>query len=477
MSVWHPLVVAAELAVLGYFAVLNVLYTLFGYLGLRSVVTEARQQSELALKDMLERDLEMPVSILVPAHNEERTIVASVHSMLSLHYPEFEVIVACDGPTDATLQRLIDAFALVEEPRLYRRAIATRPVLRTFRSLRHPNLVVLEKENGGKADALNAAVNLARYPLIAALDADSVLDAEAILRASRRFLEDEAVVAIGGTIRPLNGAEFVDGRVSALRVPRRWVERFQVLEYGRAFFTGRSGWSRFGALLIISGAFGLFRRDPVVEVGGFWTGTVCEDMELVVRLHRHYREMGVPYRILFTPDPICWTEVPSTMRQLRRQRNRWHRGLWETLWRHRDMIWNPRYGRLGMLAMPYFLVFEALAPVVEVVGYVVLVLGLAFDFVNVPFALMFVGLAVLFGMLLSQVAVGVETMLLARYPRVRDRGLLLLAAVLESLGYRQILALERFAATFQVRRRRGEWGPMRRTGIPAPQPEPEPSPV
>jgi len=207
-----------------------------------------------------------------------------------------------------------------------------------------------------------------------------------------------------------------------------------------------------------------------MEVDGFWTATVAEDMELVVRMHKHNRRTGRPYRILFTPDPICWTQVPSNMRTLRRQRNRWHRGLWETLWRHRDMLFNPRYGRLGFLALPYFLLFEALGPVVEALGYVALVASYFLHVLFVPFALLFMILAILYGMLLSQMAVGIETLLLARYPRLQDRLILLLAALLEFAGYRQVLAWERLLAMFQIRSKRGQWGTMLRTGIPSGSP-------
>jgi cellulose synthase/poly-beta-1,6-N-acetylglucosamine synthase-like glycosyltransferase len=299
---------------------------------------------------------------------------------------------------------------------VYRRVLLTQPILRSFRSLRHPNLIVVEKIRGGRVDALNAALNHARYPLIAAVDADSILDAEAILRASHLFLEDDRVVAVGGTVRPVNGADVKVGKVTALNMPRRWIERFQILEYARAFFTGRAGWSYFDALLIISGAFGLFRREVVMQVGGYSTQTVCEDMELVVRLHKELRGKGSEYRIIFTPDPICWTEVPSSTGVLRRQRNRWHRGLWETLWAHRDVLFNRRYGRLGFLAVPCFLFFEALGPIVEMLGYTVLVLGLSLHILFVEFAVLFLALSVLYGMLLSQMAVGIETLLLSRYP-------------------------------------------------------------
>jgi len=338
-------------------------------------------------------------------------------------------------------------------------------VRRTFRSLTHPNLIVVDKDQGGKADSLNAGLNMARYPLFAAVDADSMLDGEAILRASRLFVEDETLIGVGGTIRPLNAAVVEEGRVTEARIPKKWLERFQILEYARAFFTGRAGWSHFKSLLIISGAFGLFRRTAVLEAGGFRVGTVAEDMELVVRLHRHFIEQHKPYNIRFTPDPICWSEVPSDLGTLRRQRNRWHRGLWETLWIHKRMLFNPRYGRLGLVAVPYFWIFEALAPVVEISGYVLVGIGIYAGFLSPRFAILFVVLAVLYGMLASQLAAGIETFLSNRYPRLRDRALLFLAAFLEFVGYRQYLAFQRTIATAQVPFKRGQWGKMHRKGI------------
>jgi cellulose synthase/poly-beta-1,6-N-acetylglucosamine synthase-like glycosyltransferase len=424
----------------------------------------SRELPQVALKDLLERDFYKPVSILVPAFNEEVGIVPSVRSLLSLHYPEFEVVVANDGSSDRTLPVMIEAFALVEVPQIYRRKLDTVTVRRVFRSLRHPNLTVIDKENGGRADALNAAVNLARYPLVCQVDADSLLDAEALLRASRLFIEDETVMAVGGTVRPMNGAVVREGQVVEMRLPRKWIERFQVLEYVRAFFTGRAGWSRFGALLIISGAFGVFRREAVLDAGGYATDTVTEDMELVMRLHQRYRQAGTPYRIIFTPDPICWTEVPSDLRTLRQQRNRWHRGLMETLWRYRRMTLNPRYGAVGMVGMPYFWLFEALSPVIEVTGYLLLPIMFVLGIAEPSFVALFVVLALLYGILLSEMAVGIETMLLSRYPRVRDRLMLFAAAFLEFLGYHQILAVERLVSMFQIRRKRGIWGQMRRIG-------------
>jgi cellulose synthase/poly-beta-1,6-N-acetylglucosamine synthase-like glycosyltransferase len=463
---WRTLLTIYQYLLLVYFSSLNILYALFSCVGLRAIVVVfAREFSQGSLRDLLERDVYKPVSILVPAHNEEVSIVDSVQSLLALQFPEFEIVVVSDGSEDETIERLVGAFALAEQPWASRPDLPTAQVRRTFRSLTHPNLIVVDKDRGGKADSLNAALNMARYPLFAAVDADSLLDGEAILRASRLFVEDETLVAVGGTIRPLNAAVVEDGRITEARIPRKWLERFQVLEYARAFFTGRAGWSHFKSLLIISGAFGLFRRTAVLEAGGFRVGTVAEDMELVVRLHKHFLRERKPYNIRFTPDPICWSEVPSDLGTLRRQRNRWHRGLWETLWIHKDMLFNPRYRRLGLVAVPYFWIFEALAPVVEITGYLLVVVGMFAGFLSPRFALLFVLLAVMYGMLSSQLAAGIETFLSTRYPRLRDRAILFLAAFLEFVGYRQFLALERTVATVQVPFKKGQWGKMHRTGI------------
>jgi cellulose synthase/poly-beta-1,6-N-acetylglucosamine synthase-like glycosyltransferase len=467
MSFFENALIVFEVLAIVYFAVLSLLYAAFAFIGLRTVILESRQTSDTELRDLLERDVFKPVSILVPAYNEEASIVASVRSFIHLHYPKFEVIVISDGSTDGTMDRLIDAFALVEEPRVWARTIPTASVMRVMRSLRYPGLVVVEKENGGKSDALNAAINIARYPLIAPVDSDSMLDAQAILRASRNFVKDESVIAVGGTVRPLNGATMIEGRPTDLRMPHTWVERLQVVEYARAFFLGRAGWTRLGALLIVSGAFGLFRRDAVLRVGGFWTGTVGEDMELVMRLHKEHARQGMPHRIVFSPDPICWTEVPSDLGTLRRQRNRWHRGLWTNLWRHRDMLLNPRYGRLGLFAVPYFWLFEGLGPVIEVLGFCSLLVSAAFGVLDMNVFWLFLSLAVLHGMVLSQVAAGVESMLLQRYSSFSDRLILFAASLVEFLGFHQLLAVERFLATFQNRGKRRHWGVMRRAGIPS----------
>lgn len=457
MGVWQSVAQGFEFFILTYFSLLALVYAAAALLGLRSVVVYSRSLSPVALKDLVDRDFYKPVSILVPAYNEEDSIIENMQSLLAMRYPQFEVIVAVDGATDRTLERLVDAFALREVPSLYRRSVETKPVRRVYRTDVHKNFVVVDKENGGRADAINAALNFAGFPIVCVVDADSLLNPEALARASRIFLEDETVVGIGGSLRPLNGAVVRGGEVVDLGAPRNWIERVQVLEYARSFFISRAAWSRLGCLLIISGAFGLFRRDAVVEVGGWGTGLVADDLEMVIKLHRHFRDLRQAYRIVFTPDPLCWTDVPSTFGPLRAQRKMWERGMLEVLWRHKAMLFNPRYGFVGMVGIPYMWLFEAGAAIVETLGYLYIVITAAFGVLDVQFMVLFLILAVLYGMLLSELGMGIETLLLTRYERPRDRFLLMVAALVEYLGVRQAIVFSRAFAVFQVRRMRGRY--------------------
>lgn len=465
MSVESLVFLIFQYLILFYFTLVNFSYTVFSYLGLRSIALYSSQSSRLSLNNLLQLEIYSPISILVPAYNEEKSIVASVRSFLSLHYPVFEVIVVSDGSKDETIVRLIEAFHLAEVGQIFQKRLPTQAVRGVYYSVRYPNLVLVDKDNGGKADALNMGLNMARYPLVCAVDADSVLDVEALVRAARLFSHYENVVAVGGTVQPLNGATVRSGQIVELAMPRKWIERFQILEYSRACFSGRAGWSALGSLLNVSGAFGLFKRDTLLEIGGYSTQTVTEDLELIIRLHKTCLQTNLPYRVKFVPDPICWTEAPSDWRSLRRQRNRWHRGLWETLWLHRDMLFNYRYGRIGLLAIPYMWFVEALSPLIELFGYVFVVVAYLLGFLSTEFVILFVFLAVVYGVLLSHIVVMVANLLIRRYERLSDQLLLLLLGVIEFLGYRQILLWERAAASVQVWRKRGQWGEVKRAGI------------
>lgn len=460
------LVVGFNYFVLAYFLVLNTIYLGLFLVSLVEILRFVRRTFFSDYRQIMQSDMTWPISILVPAHDEEKTIAETVRSLLMVNYGEFEVIVVNDGSNDATLARLVEAFELRRIDRPYKRSLPTREVLGVYGSLVHQNLRVVDKVKGGKSDALNAGINLSRYPLFCSIDADSIIEENALLRVVKPFMEHpQETVAVGGIVRIANGCEVQDGKVVRVELPDRPLAIFQVIEYLRAFLTGRVGWSVLRSLLIISGAFGVYRKQDVIEVGGYSLDTDTEDLELVVRLHEHMRRHRRPYRVVFVPDPVCWTEIPSTVRVLARQRNRWHRGLVQTLWAHRRMMLRPRYGAIGMFAFPYFFFFEMLGPFIETLGYLVVVLSFLLGVLNLEFLLLFAAAAGLYGVFLSVSAVLLEEMSFRRYPGWIDLTKLLVFSVLENLGYRQMLALFKVRAFWDVLRRRRAWGRMDRTGF------------
>jgi cellulose synthase/poly-beta-1,6-N-acetylglucosamine synthase-like glycosyltransferase len=405
-----------------------------------------------------------PVSVICPVYNEAAGVVASVNSLLALRYPERQLIVVNDGSSDETLELLIKAFKLRQSNRVVRHLVDCSRIRGVYESLFVPNLLVVDKENGGKADALNCGLNLARYPLVCCMDGDSLLENDSLLRMSRPFLDSPNVIACGGVIRPLNGCRVTTQGIRGILLPRRWIARFQIIEYLRAFLYARIGLASFGLLFIVSGAMGLYRRDILLEAGGFRTDTIGEDFEAVVRLHRHQLEKGVPYTVTMVPDPICWTEVPEDMRTLGRQRNRWQRGLMETLMAHRAMWFNPFYGRQGIVSMPYFLIFEAIAPALELVGFILVAYYLMQGYFASSFVAIFLVLAICLGILNSVVAILLEVSGGHRYQGIKAFLTLLLAAVLENFGYRQITLWWRLRGSLDFLLGRRGWGRMKRVG-------------
>jgi cellulose synthase/poly-beta-1,6-N-acetylglucosamine synthase-like glycosyltransferase len=458
---------AVNLVTIAYFAALNLIYTVLMVLGLRTVTTYVRRRPLMDIERISQSELTTPISIVIPAFDEGPVIVDSVKAMLDSGYPQLEVLVVNDGSGDDTLQRLQAAYALVEVERVPRCELPTESVRALHACPFDDRLLVVDKVNGGKADAINAGLRFARYPLFCTMDADTIVDGDAFARLVRPFQAHPETVACGGIVRIANGCSVRGGRVEDVRAPRGFLANVQVMEYLRAFLCGRTGWSRLGALLVISGAFGLFRRDIVVEAGGYDTTTVGEDAEIVVRLHRYCREHGRPYRVVFLADPVCWTEAPADFRSLCRQRNRWHRGLVETLWRHRAMLLRPRYGVVGLVALPYFVLFEAIGPIIEIVGTLSVILALGLGRLDPHVALLFFALALSYGLVLSFGALLAEEHAFRRYRRWRCLARLAAAAVLENFGYRQFLSLVRVWSIVTLARRRGrrDWGQMSRVGF------------
>jgi cellulose synthase/poly-beta-1,6-N-acetylglucosamine synthase-like glycosyltransferase len=451
-------------AVLVYFLLLNGFYLLLYAVSFVEISDYARREVYSGIPELFTSSYAPPVSIIVPAYNEEATIAASVRSFLALHYPLFEVVVVNDGSKDRTVEVLREQFHLSESDQPIRLQLETKLIRAVYASPAE-RLILIDKENGGKADALNAGICAASYPFVCCIDADIILDEDALLRVARPMIESSQVVAVGGIIRVANGCEVESGRVVKIRTPRNPWANFQIVEYLRAFLAGRTGWSVLNAMLIISGAFGMFRRRDFIEAGGYTHDTVGEDMEVVTRMHRTLREKGESYRVTFVPDPVAWTEVPATLRVLRRQRDRWHRGLMDTLFRNRKMLLNPRYGTVGLLAMPYFFLFEFLGPVVEIFGYVAVPLSLWLGYLDVEFAVAFFLVAVGLGALLSVAAVFLEELRLNRYPRWVDVFKLTLYGILENFGYRQLNALWRAWAIVSFLRKNQSWGVMERQGF------------
>lgn len=411
-------------------------------------------------------DLAPPIALISPAYNEEKSIVQSVRSLLALEYASFEVIVVNDGSKDDTLGVLIEAFGLTEISRASDQPLDHKPIRGLYGSKLHPNLVVVDKANGGKADALNAGINISRAPIFCSMDADSVLERDALLRGVRPFIHDPSrVVAVGGTVRLANGCRIEEGRVLSVGLANNLLALFQTVEYVRAFLMARLAWSDIGALTIISGAFGLFKRAAVVEVGGYSTGTVGEDMELVVKLHKQLRRQKRDYRIAYIAEPICWTEAPEDLRTLRRQRERWLRGSLETFFLHSDMFMNPRYGRVGSLGFTNILLVDVLGPFVEVLGYILIPLFYVSGLLSLPYLLAFLGVSFMFGIMISVFSLVLEESSLRRAQKVSDLLKLGAVAVLENFGYRQLNNVWRIRGFWQFLRGKKEWGEMTRKGF------------
>ncbi len=454
-----------NLFILGYYLLVNSVY--FTLLFVSGIATDRHRRGVGAdpFLDLAELPTMPPVTVIVPAYNEVRGIVESVTSLLQLNYPGHEVIVVDDGSTDTTLSCLIDAFELTEVDLIYRAHIPTAPVDRFYVNPELPGLTVVTKRNSGKADTLNVGINLSRSPYFCSVDADSLLERDALLRLMGPIVSSsDEIVATGGIVRVANGCRVEDGQVKWVHMPGDFLSRLQVVEYLRCFLFGRTGWSRFSALLILSGTFSLFQKSEVMALGGYNTRTVAEDMELVVRLHRNLKQRAKPYRITFVADPICWTEAPISLKQLGRQRRRWHQGLGETLARHFSMTMNPRYGSVGLLGVPYQWV-ELWGPVVELVGYFVVGISAVLGVLSIDFLVLYLVLSLLLGILLSVGSVLLEELTERSYPNWSDVAMLLVVAVLENFGYRQLNVIWRVRGLFQFLTARRKWDTVKKEGF------------
>jgi cellulose synthase/poly-beta-1,6-N-acetylglucosamine synthase-like glycosyltransferase len=455
-----------------YFVAGNGIYTLLMLMSLVSVWLHNRRLAYEGLDFLSESAVTPPVTIVMPAWNEQEAIVESVRSVLNTRYPRLEVIAVDDGSTDATLERLIAAFDLVKMDFIYRPLLHAQRVRSFYANRQIPSLLVVSKERGGKPDALNVGINLCRTPYFCTLDADCVLERNALLRLIRPIVRSPVnTVSSGGIVRILNGCTVEDGQVVRVGLPRRAIERFQVVEYLRTFLFGRTGWDLVGGTMIVSGAFAVFHRETVIEAGGFGLDTVSEDMELIVRIQRWAVEHKRRIRMSFTSDPVCWSESPASLRMLARQRRRWQLGLCQTLGKNASLLFNPKHGAIGMLSYPFHLYVEALGAVVEFLGYVLVpvafLLSAALPRLYIPFLVL--GLA--YATFLSVGSVVLEELTHRRYPSFRDLKTLLLYALLENFGYRQIVLWFRFQGVIRFLAGFHQWEKVAHVGT-APLPQP-----
>lgn len=412
------------------------------------------------------------VSIIAPSYNEEESIVENIRSLLSLQYPKVEVIIVNDGSKDNSLQKVIDSYELEKVDYAFNETIETAKVRGVYKSLNkaYSNLIFVDKENGGKADALNAGINISRSDLFLAIDVDCIIEPDAILRMVKPFLEEEGnkrVIASGGVIRVANSCDVKDGRIVKVRYPKNLWAKFQVLEYFKAFTLGRMAWSRINGLLIISGAFGMFDKKLAIEVGGYDTSTVGEDLELVVRMRKYMHLVKKEkYKIAFIPDPLCWTEVPSTVKVLARQRNRWTRGSIDTVLKHRDMYLNPRYGRIGMVSFPYWVLFEWFAPLLETLGIIYFIVALILGMVDYQIFFLLLLFVFSFSLAFSSLAVFYETYFFNRYKGASFLLKIVLIAMAEMVIFHPMNVFFSLKGNFDYffRKKKG-WGVMTRTGF------------
>ncbi|MDN7244533.1 glycosyltransferase family 2 protein [Planococcus shenhongbingii] len=465
-GLWSTILEAGSWTIIIYMLSANLIYLGMFLVAGPKINREKKLNRLEQIEEMMINKDTYPVSVLVPAYNEEAGVSSTVQSLLSLNYPQFEVIVINDGSTDLTSEKLIEPFQMAPIELATRSYFKTGKLKKAYQSKLYPNLFLIEKENGGKADALNAGINFSHYPYFAAIDGDSVLEKDALLKTVKPIIDSGGkVTATGGTVRIANGCKINNGVIEKVQLPKRSLEIMQIIEYFRSFLIGRLGFSRANILLIISGAFGVFEKSRVIKVGGYNPDTVGEDMELIVRIHRSIKDEKSDQRIEYIQDPVCWTEAPSTIASLRAQRIRWQRGLAETIWIHRKMLFNPKYKGIGMFSMPYFLFIELLSALFEVMGYAIIISGLLFSVVDTEIIVVMLLVMILYGSLLSSLAVLLEEWTYHKYPERKSIVVLFIYALTETFWYRILMNFWRVQGIIVAITKKSVWGDMERQGV------------
>jgi len=472
INVFEYMVVSINTYLVVYFMTINVIYLILLFISVKG--SEERDNMWQIKKQtfLFEHDVLPSISIIAPAYNEEKNIIESVTSLLNLKYPKYEVIVINDGSKDRTIDVLIEHFVLERKHPFFKLKLKTKQLRGVYVNKHIPNLIVIDKQNGGKADALNLGINVAKSDYVCGIDADSLLEEEALLKLMSVTLDDtKDHIALGGNIVPVNGCVVDKGKIEHHGLSDNPVVRFQTLEYLRAFTTGRIGWSKINSLMIISGAFGLFNRQTLLETGGYLTisgelkkDTVGEDMELVVRLTYQALKKKLPYRVDYVHHANCYTELPSDMKTLLKQRNRWQRGLLDILSYHRRILFNPKYKQAGLIAFPFFFIFEMIGPFIETIGYLMLIIGLIMGILNGPLVIMLLVATIGLGIWVSLFSLWIAERKAVFYS-TKETMVLILTAIIENFGYRQIMSIHRVISTYSALSESGSWGSQVRTGF------------
>jgi cellulose synthase/poly-beta-1,6-N-acetylglucosamine synthase-like glycosyltransferase len=448
--------------------VLSGSYVILGIFSAIALRKYLRKNSYVNYNSLVLSPLSPEIAIIAPAFNESKTIIDNVRTLLSLYYNNFEVILVNDGSTDDTFKNITEEYELTKVNYYFDYHIPCEKIRGVYKS-KNPSfkrLTVIDKKNGGKADSLNAGINICQSPLFISIDADSIIETDSILKLVKPFLEekDRKVIGAGGVIRIVNSCEIEGGHIREIHLPGQMLPRLQVLEYTRAFLLGRMAWSQLDGLMLISGAMGIFDRETVIKSDGYSIKTVGEDMELVVRMRRRMAEEGVKYEVTYIPDPLCWTQVPSDIKSLQEQRTRWTRGLVESLWTHRKIFFNKTYGRLGLLGYPYWFFFEWLAPLIAFSGFIYSIFLVVTNAINWPFYLLLFLFVYTFAVSVSIWAILFEEITYHKYKKKRDVLKLLISALLEPFFYPMHTYFAVRGNLEALRRKKG-WGKVERKGF------------
>lgn len=464
LSLWALFIEGAKDTIFYYFLFINSCYLLLVFYAAYALMVRYREVQAENVHDILTSDSLPVITFIVPSYNEEKNILSTISNIRQISYRHKQIIVVNDGSSDNTLSLLQHHFSLVRISPSYPGTIQTQQVKNFYKSTLVNNLMVIDKANGGKADALNAGINALTGPLFVCIDSDTLIDEHGINQLIRPFLMDSATVAAGASVRIVNGCTIDQGHITHVGFPNRLLCQIQAVEYLRGFFIGRLGWNWTRGSLIVSGAFSLFKTDIVREIGGYEVNTVGEDMEIIVRLHRYMLEKKRPYKIAFIPDPIAWTEAPEKLKLLGKQRTRWHEGLIQSLWKHKRMLFNPRYKVVGLITFPFYVLAELISPLIELMGYVTLASDYFSGRLDWSYAWIFIVICWGFATNLALMSIIFEEMTYRRYGGVKHIFLMLYASLVENVGYRQWLMVCRLKAFKSAWKKGSRWTNLARVG-------------